>query len=70
MTLSQLTEIFQSMGVEEIPALGEKFDPTWHAAVAHEEKEEAGEGEITMVLQKGYKYKDRVIRPSMVKVAN
>lgn len=70
MTLNQLMETFKSMGVEEIPAMGEKFDPNFHAAVAHEENPDAGENEITLVLQKGYMYKTRIIRPSMVKVAN
>ncbi|MBQ7241959.1 MAG: nucleotide exchange factor GrpE [Firmicutes bacterium] len=70
MTFNQLMETFKNMGVEEIPALGEKFDPAFHAAVAHEENPDYGENEIVLVLQKGYKYKEKVIRPSMVKVAN
>ena len=70
MTFNQLMETFKNMGVEEIPALGETFDPAFHAAVAHEENPDYGENEIVLVLQKGYKYKEKVIRPSMVKVAN
>lgn len=70
MILKQIKEIFTSMGVEEIPAVGEKFDPNLHAAVAHEDNEEYGENEIMIEMLKGYKHKDKVIRHSMVKVAN
>ena len=59
-----------SMGVEEIKALGEKFDPNLHAAVAHVDDENYGENEVIIDMLKGYKYKDKVIRHSMVKVAN
>ncbi|MBO8434503.1 MAG: nucleotide exchange factor GrpE [Tyzzerella sp.] len=70
MILKQFKEIFTSMGVEEIPAVGEKFDPNLHSAVAHEDNEEYGENEIMVEMLKGYKHKDKVIRHSMVKVAN
>lgn len=70
MTLKQFQEILHGMGVEEIKAMGEKFDPNFHAAVAHEDDENYGENEIIMEMLKGYKYKDKVIRHSMVKVAN
>lgn len=70
MTLVQFREILHSMGVEEIKALGEKFDPNLHAAVAHEDDESYGENEVILEMLKGYKYKDKVIRHSMVKVAN
>ncbi len=70
MVLKQLKETFKAMGVEEIPDVGEKFDPNVHAAVSHIEDENYGENEVTMVMLKGYKYKDKVIRPSMVQVAN
>ena len=66
----QLKEILASMGVEEIKALGEKFDPNLHAAVAHVDDENYGENEVIIDMLKGYKYKDKVIRHSMVKVAN
>ena len=69
MTLVQVREILHSMGVEEIKALGEKFDPNLHAAVAHEDDESYGENEVILEMLKGYKYKDKVIRHSMVKVA-
>lgn len=70
MTLKQFQEILTAMGVEPIKALGETFNPNLHAAVAHEDNEEYGENIIMLEMQKGYKYKDKVIRHSMVKVAN
>ncbi len=70
MTLKQFLEILQGLGVTQIPAVGEKFDPNLHAAVAHEENEAYGENEVILEMLKGYQYKDKVIRPSMVKVAN
>lgn len=66
----QLKEILEAMGVEGIKALGEKFDPNLHAAVAHVDDEAYGENEVIIDMMKGYKYKDKVIRHSMVKVAN
>ena len=50
--------------------VGEKFDPNLHAAVAHEDDENYGENEVILEMLKGYMYKDKVIRHSMVKVAN
>jgi len=70
MILKQFQEILHGLGVEEIKALGEKFDPNLHAAVAHEDDENYGENEIILEMLKGYQYKDKVIRHSMVKVAN
>ena len=70
MTDKQLKEILASMGVEEIKALGEKFDPNLHAAVAHVDDKNYGENEVIIDMLKGYKYKDKVIRNSMVKIAN
>ena len=70
MTDKQLKEILAAMGVEEIKALCEKFDPNLHAAVAHVEDENFGENEVVLDMMKGYKYKEKVIRHSMVIVAN
>lgn len=70
MVLKQFKEILTSMGVEEIPALGEKFDPNLHSAVSHIEDENFGENQISIEMMKGYKLKDKVIRHSMVQVAN
>lgn len=70
MILTQFQETLKELSVTEIPALGEKFDPNLHAAVAHEDSQEHGENEVMLVMLKGYMYKDKVIRHSMVKVAN
>ena len=70
MTFNQLMDVFKKLGVEPIPAEGEKFDPTFHNAVMHVEDESVGENEIVQELQKGFKIGDKVIRFSMVKVAN
>ena len=70
MVLKQFTEILGSLGVKEIEAEGKKFDPNFHNAVTHIEDENFGENEICAVLQKGYICRDKVIRPSMVQVAN
>ena len=70
LTDKQLKEILAAMGVEEIKALGEQFDPNLHAAVAHVDDENYGDNEIVFEMLKGYKYKEKVIRYSMVKVAN
>lgn len=70
MIYKQLMTSLEELGVTEIEALGETFNPDLHNAVMHEESEEAGEQEITQVLQKGYKYHDSVVRFAMVKVAN
>lgn len=70
MTFHQLMDVFKKLGVEAIPAEGEKFDPAFHNAVMHVEDENAGENEIVQELQKGFKIGEKVIRFSMVKVAN
>lgn len=70
MLKKQMDEVFTALGVEEIKAVGEEFNPELHNAVMHVEDEEAGENVIVEEFQKGYKTGDRVIRHSMVKVAN
>jgi molecular chaperone GrpE len=70
MTFSQLTEIMAGMGVEEIPAIGETFDPNRHNAVMSIENPDLGEKEIAEELQKGFTLNDKVIRFSTVVVAN
>ncbi len=70
MVYSQFEQTLKDVGVEAIICVGEQFDPNLHFAVSHENMEEYGENEIIDELQKGYKYKDKVIRHSMVKVAN
>jgi molecular chaperone GrpE len=66
----QLTKVLDDLGVKEIEAEGKEFDPNLHNAVMHEENPEVGESTITAVFQKGYTYKESVIRHSMVRVAN
>lgn len=66
----KLTDIMGSAGIEEIQSLHEPFDPELHNAVMHIDSEEAGENEVVEVLMKGYRLGDKVIRHSMVKVAN
>lgn len=56
-------------GLEAFGEVGEKFDPALHEAVLHEETGEQKDGYISAVLQKGYRFQDRVLRPAMVKVA-
>ncbi|MBC1934911.1 nucleotide exchange factor GrpE [Listeria grandensis] len=68
MVYGQIMTALEKEGLEEIPALGEQFDPNFHQAVMQDSDETKESNEITMELQKGYKLKDRVIRPSMVKV--
>ncbi len=68
--LEQAKEVFSSLGVEEIPAQGETFNPELHNAVMHDENPDLGENVVTDVFMKGYKRGDKVIRHSVVKVAN
>ena len=70
LVLRSFAETLEKMGVSEIPALGEKFDPNMHNAVMQEDDPDKSESEITEVFQKGYKIGNKVIRYSMVKVAN
>lgn len=60
----------ESVGVTQMNCEGEQFDPTFHNAVMHVEDESLGENVILEEMQKGYMYKDQVLRYSMVKVAN
>lgn len=70
MAIKQFEETLNNIGVEEIKALGEKFDPKYHYAVSHITGDEYGENEIIDELQRGYIINEKVIRHSMVKVAN
>ena len=66
----QFLDLLNQHGVTEIEAQGKVFDPELHNAVMHVEDENAGENEIVEVFMKGYKQGDKVLRHSMVKVAN
>ena len=68
--MAGLKEVLTKLGIEEIPALGETFDPNLHNAVMHVEDEAAGENTIVEVFQAGFRTGDKVIRFAMVKVAN
>ena len=70
MIFKQLQGVLEKAGVSEINAQGEDFDPNFHNAVMTEDSEEYESGKVTAVLQKGYILNNKVIRPSMVKVAN
>lgn len=71
MVKKQMSDIFTKLEVSEIAAVGEEFDPNVHNAVMHTEDESVAENTVVEEFMKGYKYKeDRVIRHSMVKVAN
>lgn len=66
----QLMTVFGEIGVAPMDAVGKEFNADFHNAVMHVEDEELGENVVAEELQKGYMYKDQVLRYSMVKVAN
>ena len=66
----QMMTMLEEAGVKPIEAVGQEFDPNLHNAVMHIEDEEFGENIIAEEFQKGYTYRDSVVRHSMVKVAN
>ena len=70
MTMTQLTGVFEKLGVTAFGEAGESFDPAEHNAVMHCEDENAGENTIVEVFQKGFRVGDKIIRFAMVKVAN
>ena len=70
MTMTGLKEIMTRLGIEEIPALGQPFDPSLHNAVMHVEDESAEENTVVEVFQAGFRLGEKVIRFAMVKVAN
>ena len=70
MTMNQLKEVLSKLGIAEIPALGQPFDPNLHNAVMHVEDESLGENTVAEVFQAGFTLGEKVIRFAMVKVAN
>ena len=66
----QMMSTLEGIGVKPIEAVGQEFDPNFHNAVMHVEDEELGENVVAEEFQKGYMYRDSVVRHSMVKVAN
>jgi molecular chaperone GrpE len=70
MVMRQFDDILESVGVEAIEAVGQQFDPNLHQAVVAEPSDLHQDGEVIAELQRGYRLRDRVLRPSMVKVAS
>ena len=70
MTMNQLKEVLTKLGITEIPAQGQPFDPKYHNAVMHVEDESLGQNVVAEVLQTGFQCGEKVIRFAMVKVAN
>lgn len=70
MVIRQFMDTLLALGLEEIPALGEAFDPERHNAVMREDADGVEPETVTEVYQKGYRLSGRVLRPAMVKVAN
>lgn len=66
----QFQDALKRLGLEEIEAIGQRFDPEFHEAVSHIQDETKGEQEITQEYRKGYKIGNKVVRHSMVIVAN
>ena len=70
MIYKQLLGVLEKQNVTPIEAEGKEFDPEYHNAIFHIEDENFGENVVVEKLQKGYLYKEKVLRHSMVKVAN
>ena len=70
LTMTELTKIFTSLGVEIFGEPGDAFDPQLHNAVMHTEDESLGENVVSQVFQKGFKLGDKIVRFAMVQVAN
>jgi len=70
MVVRQFEEILAGAGVEPIEAVGKPFDPSQHQAVLAEPSEEHEDGHVVAELQRGYRLRDRILRPTMVKVAS
>ena len=69
LVMKQFREVLSSAGLQPIRAMGRVFDPNYHQAIFREENGRFMENEIIEEMQRGYTFKDRLLRPSMVKVA-
>jgi molecular chaperone GrpE len=69
MVLAQFQQVLKDAGVEAVDAVGHPFDPHRHEALGHHESDEHPEGHVMMQMRKGYKLKDRLLRPASVFVA-
>jgi len=70
LTHRELLTLLESMGVTAIDALGQRFDPTTHQAILHEPAPGFEPGTVSEVYRKGFRYRDRLLRPALVKVAS
>jgi len=70
MVLKQLMDFLGDSGLQPIDAAGQKFDPNLHEAIAHEPSEKVPEGTVIRQMRRGYKLKDRLLRPSSVVVSS
>jgi len=70
MVLKQLMDFLADSGLQPIDAAGRKFDPNLHEAIAHEPSDEVAEGTVIRQMRRGYKLKDRLLRPSSVVVSS
>ena len=70
LVVRQFDDVLQAQGLSTIPSVGEKFDPAQHEAIASEETDEHEEGTIVEEMQPGYRLHNRVLRPTLVKVAH
>jgi len=70
LVVRQFDDVLHAQGLSTIPAVGEKFDPAQHEAIASEETDEHEEGTIVEEMQPGYRLHNRVLRPTLVKVAH
>ncbi|MGI8957057.1 MAG: nucleotide exchange factor GrpE [Chthoniobacterales bacterium] len=70
MVLKQLTDFLADNGLQPIDAEGQKFDPNLHEAIAHEPSSQVPEGAVVRQMRRGYKMKDRLLRPSSVVVSS
>ena len=69
MIYQQFKNTLAEAGLEEVDAAGQKFDPNWHEAVSQVVTTDAAEGQVFQQLRKGYKLRDRLLRPATVIVA-
>jgi len=70
LTLRELLALLESLGVTVLDPLGQRFDPAYHQAILHEPAAGFAPGTVAEVFRKGYTYKDRLLRPALVKVAS
>lgn len=69
LTIEQFGAVLQKLGLTEVKTVGEKFDPSLHHAISHEDAPDAAPGAVVREFQKGYLLKGRLLRPAMVGVA-